>query len=170
MKKQMGANGVTVPNLLALNNTAFLPLAVDSFGGSSPSLSMLLHGSPYPNIRPQDWRNASRSKISLLSDKDYKDLLWIKNAKDKYRPPFFPETLLNQLGQANKHISDLRKAGDDNTPYKNFHGTPTQFELRRLSSVVAAGSGNALNTFAHAMSSIVGRGSHDFLYVPRLLT
>jgi len=75
--------------------------------------------------------------------------------------------LLNQLGQANKHISDLRKSSDDNTPYKNFHGTPTQFELRRLSSVVAAGSGNALNTFAHAIlqiSSIVGRGSHDFLH------
>ena len=42
--------------------------------------------------------------------------------------------------------------------------SPTQLELRRLSSVVAAGSGNALNTFAHAISSIVGRGSHDFLY------
>jgi len=71
--------------------------------------------------------------------------------------------LLNQLSQANKHISDLRKSGDDNTPYKNFHGTPTQFELRRLSSVIAAGSGNALNTFAHAICSIFGRGSHDFL-------
>ena len=42
--------------------------------------------------------------------------------------------------------------------------SPTQLELRRLSSVVAAGSGNALNTFAHAISSIVGRGSHDFLH------
>ena len=130
----------------------------------------VLHGSAYPNIRPHDWRISSGSKISLLSDIDYKDLLWIKNAKDKYRPPFFPETLLNQLGQAKTSISYLRKSGDDNTPYKNFHGTPTQLELRRLSSVIAAGSGNALNTFAHAISSIVGRGSHDFLYVPRLLT
>ena len=55
-------------------------------------------------------------------------------------------------------MTALRKEGTDNTPYAYFHGTPTQYEQRRLSTVIAGGSGNTLVLFAHAHSDIIGKG------------
>ena len=102
--KWLQTSHVPIPDLLALNNTSFLPLAADSFGGCGPSFSAFLQGSAFPNIRPHDTRDSYGNSISLLSDNDYKELGWIKNDKGIYRPPFFPELLLNQLGSANKHV------------------------------------------------------------------
>ena len=160
--KHEGPSGSTIAALLASHNIAFLPFAVDSFGGMGPSASMFLYGSAFPNIRSSDWSDSTGNRTILLSDADYDSFSWIKNDKDKYQPPFFPAALLNQFGQINTHVSTLRKTGEDNAPYARYRGTPAQFEQRRLSSVIATGSGNALTLFAHAISNIVGKGSHSY--------
>ena len=61
---------------------------------------MLLHGVAFPNTSSRKRRNVSRDGVSLLSDKDYDDLSWMKNDNGKYSPSFFPESFLNQLGNS----------------------------------------------------------------------
>ena len=141
----------------------FCPLSVDPFGAVGPAASFLLFGSPNPNIRSDDWKDAvSGERIPLYSAKDYKIMEWKSDFNGKPSPLYFPAELADQLKAANKHAFALANAGKDVSSFAASHITPFQSEIRALYSVIARGTGNSLILYESASSFSMAKDNKDF--------
>ena len=67
-KRNHKYDGGTVSSLLAVHNTAFIPIALDPLGGLGPSASMLIYGRAYPNFQPSVIKGEKR--VNLYSDSE----------------------------------------------------------------------------------------------------
>jgi len=161
VKREYTHSGATpggTATFLAQRGTAFLPIAVDAYGGMGTSAAAFLYGSAAAT--------KMKNQKSVLTTAHYEDAGWIRE-KDKqsgktsdYYVPYFPKDLHGQLRAASmKAKEDIANSGGKANS-KNYWESPGERKMMQLlSSTLVEGTSAVVMFYKTAITSAGGENA-----------
>ena len=152
-----GATPEGTASFLAKSSVGFIPVALDAYGGTGPSLGAFLFGAainrPYGKQRSDVKARVTASHLAAAG--------WItENLKPSddaksYNPPYQPSALKSQLNEVTKHIRLTAKDSGDNGDASDSHETHALANrlLSRLSARLTNGVSVVAQVFMSTMSA-----------------